>query len=385
MRIYVGGSLRNVPRDPELCRQFAAALGVEVVMRGHVLLSGGRSSLDEAIAAAAHDWLEREGEDPKSRIISYCLKDEKPVHSLGTIRHSALSDWQMNHSELDVPEQIDLAGATIFVAGSEGTFWAKNWASLARKMILGVPRFGGAGEEIYEKELKRLREAAPAQAEDYEALNSLSDDMSGYATEVVRLVERMLTPRNVFAVMSFEPLAKGALHGGFFAREAKAEGAGGHFWHDAVTKPNIITPRHECYPTRTDPATLERDSARTAARVEERGGPADAEAGAVIHTLEWVRIEEFTATTWCGVGRPPCERAWLANAFVAKAVLGLTTTVGLIERLTVDRALRRICGFPLCRKLPSEATFSRAFDEFAEGRLPNGCMRRSSRSTSGMN
>jgi len=89
----------------------------------------------------------------------------------------------------------------------------------------------------------------------------------------------------------------------------------------------------------------------------------------VIHILEWVRIEEFVSASWCGTGRPPHERAWLANAFVAKAVLGLTTTVGLIERLTVDRALRRICGFPLCRKLPSEATFSRAFDEFAEARL----------------
>jgi len=89
----------------------------------------------------------------------------------------------------------------------------------------------------------------------------------------------------------------------------------------------------------------------------------------VIHTLEWVRIEEFTASTWCGVGRPPCERAWLANAFVAKAVLGLTTTAGLIERLTIDRALRRICGFALCKKLPSEATFSRAFEEFAAGCL----------------
>lgn len=89
----------------------------------------------------------------------------------------------------------------------------------------------------------------------------------------------------------------------------------------------------------------------------------------LIHILEWVRVEEFTVASWCGVGRPPHERAWLANAFVAKAVLGLTTTVGLIERLTIDRALRRICGFPLCRKLPSEATFSRAFDEFAEGRL----------------
>lgn len=90
----------------------------------------------------------------------------------------------------------------------------------------------------------------------------------------------------------------------------------------------------------------------------------------VIYTLEWVRIEEFVESSWCGVGRPPHVRAWLANAFVAKSVLKLTTTVGLIERLTIDRALRRICGFSLCKKLPSEATFSRAFDEFAESKLP---------------
>jgi len=89
----------------------------------------------------------------------------------------------------------------------------------------------------------------------------------------------------------------------------------------------------------------------------------------VIYVLEWVRIEEFTESTWCSVGRPPHERAWLANSFVAKTVLGLTTTVGLIERLTIDRALKRICGFPQCKKLPSEATFSRAFEEFAEGHL----------------
>ena len=98
-------------------------------------------------------------------------------------------------------------------------------------------------------------------------------------------------------------------------------------------------------------------------------GPLTPKLEKVIQTLEWVRIEEFTAVSWCGVGRPPFERAWLANAFVAKAVLGLTTTVGLIERLMIDRALRRICGFPLHKTLPSEATFSRAFDEFAEGGL----------------
>jgi IS5 family transposase len=98
-------------------------------------------------------------------------------------------------------------------------------------------------------------------------------------------------------------------------------------------------------------------------------GPLTPKLERVVHILEWVRIEEFTAVSWCGVGRPPFERAWLANAFVAKAVLGMTTTVGLIERLMIDRALRRICGFPLHKALPSEATFSRAFDEFAGGRL----------------
>jgi hypothetical protein len=89
----------------------------------------------------------------------------------------------------------------------------------------------------------------------------------------------------------------------------------------------------------------------------------------VIYVLEWARIEEFADDSWDGIGRPPHVRAWLANAFVAKAVLGITTTVGLVERLTMDRTLRRICGFPPFAKLPSEATFSRAFAQFAEGRL----------------
>jgi hypothetical protein len=37
---------------------------------------------------------------------------------------------------------------------------------------------------------------------------------------------------------------------------------------------------------------------------------------------------------WPGLpGRPPCDRAALARAFVAKAVIGLPTTSMLIERL----------------------------------------------------
>jgi hypothetical protein len=67
----------------------------------------------------------------------------------------------------------------------------------------------------------------------------------------------------------------------------------------------------------------------------------------LIHTLEWVRLEELVPESWCGVGRPAHERTWLANAFVAKSILKCATTVDLIDRLKVDRPLRRICGFPI--------------------------------------
>jgi hypothetical protein len=89
----------------------------------------------------------------------------------------------------------------------------------------------------------------------------------------------------------------------------------------------------------------------------------------LIHMLEWVRLEEFAGSTWRGVGRRPHDRGALANAFVAKAVLGLGTTTALIERLRIDRALKRICGFAVWKRLPDESSFSRAFAEFAEAKL----------------
>ena len=57
----------------------------------------------------------------------------------------------------------------------------------------------------------------------------------------------------------------------------------------------------------------------------------------LIHTLEWVRIEEFTKCAWCGVGCPPAQRAWLANAFVAKSVLGLGNTGALMSQQRVSK------------------------------------------------
>lgn len=98
----------------------------------------------------------------------------------------------------------------------------------------------------------------------------------------------------------------------------------------------------------------------------------------LIHVLEWVRIEEFTQSTWCGVGRPPHERAWLANGFVAKAVLGLTSTAGLIERLTpCGASVVSRCARSCPPKRPSRAP-SRSL---LKAVWPNVCTRHSSRST----
>jgi hypothetical protein len=71
-----------------------------------------------------------------------------------------------------------------------------------------------------------------------------------------------------------------------------------------------------------------------------------------------------------GRGRKPDDRRALARAFVAKAVLSLPTTTALLERLAIDKSLRHICGWETRREVPSEATFSRAFAEFAENGLP---------------
>lgn len=90
----------------------------------------------------------------------------------------------------------------------------------------------------------------------------------------------------------------------------------------------------------------------------------------LIAVLEVARLEAFIQT-WSGLpGRPPADRHALARAFVAKAVLGLPTTGELIERLKVDKTLRRLCGWERPGQVPSEATFSRAFAEFAGSSLP---------------
>jgi len=101
-------------------------------------------------------------------------------------------------------------------------------------------------------------------------------------------------------------------------------------------------------------------------------GPMSEKHGQLMVILDVVRVEEFVSEDPypLSAGRPPADRSALARAFVAKAVLNIPTTVALIDRLKADRVLRRICGWEAGRKIPCEGTFSNAFLEFSEAKLP---------------
>ena len=100
-------------------------------------------------------------------------------------------------------------------------------------------------------------------------------------------------------------------------------------------------------------------------------GPLTAQHERFVVVLEMAGIEAFVQI-WPGLpGRPPKDRHALARAFVAKAVLDLPTTSGLIERLAVDATLRRLCGYERASEVPGESTFSRGFAEFADSSLPS--------------
>ncbi len=90
----------------------------------------------------------------------------------------------------------------------------------------------------------------------------------------------------------------------------------------------------------------------------------------LVMTLELIRLEEFVHTTYGLPGRPPADRTAIGRAFVAKMVYDMPTTRVLLDRLDSDQKLRRICGWEHKHDIPGESTFSRAFAEFAESRLP---------------
>ena len=90
----------------------------------------------------------------------------------------------------------------------------------------------------------------------------------------------------------------------------------------------------------------------------------------LVSALGMISLSRLLPPTRGWKGRPAENRQALATAFLAKAILGLSTTRQLLDRLQVDRTLRSLCGWTSINALPHESTFSRAFAEFSQSELP---------------
>jgi hypothetical protein len=93
---------------------------------------------------------------------------------------------------------------------------------------------------------------------------------------------------------------------------------------------------------------------------------------------EFVRVAELADVDglirkygWKGNGRKPHYRKSIVLAFIAKPIWNFPTTKALIDCLRSGGTLRRLCGWERARDVPSESTFSRAFEEFAKDELPS--------------
>lgn len=99
-------------------------------------------------------------------------------------------------------------------------------------------------------------------------------------------------------------------------------------------------------------------------------GPLSSQLELLTSVLALLPLERLLACRRARTGRLSKDRAALATAYIAKAILNLPTTRDLIGRLRVDAALRRLCGWRQASSLPSESKFSRALAEFAATELP---------------
>src|SRR5712671_649176 len=104
--------------------------------------------------------------------------------------------------------------------------------------------------------------------------------------------------------------------------------------------------------------------------VEKEVGEMGESAKRLTAVLSMIPLARFVPMTRGWNGRPARDRLAIASALVAKAVLNRGTTRQIIDRLKNDEQLRLLCGWKQAKDVPHEATFSRAFAEFAEMELP---------------
>ena len=129
------------------------------------------------------------------------------------------------------PEPVQEADVVIILGGWDGTHYAASWARLANKPIVPVAAFGLAAAEIFEDEVANFdrRPTGRISLEEFQILNRMlqvldADTLNTFARDVLTLAERLITPTDVFVIMSFAE--KGDLKDAYntFVRVCKGAG-----------------------------------------------------------------------------------------------------------------------------------------------------------------
>jgi hypothetical protein len=191
-------------------RSFVAALGREIIGRGHILLGGCRTALDAEVANAAAAMAVQRKIDPRRVIRSWVTKSTTPSHGAGEIVRSRVADWGHVPRGFAFPEPIQEADVVIIVGGWDGTHYAASWARLSNKPLVPVATFGLAAAEIFEDEVSSFerRYSTRLTLDEFQILNRLLPNfdpatVEPFAKDVVALAERLITPTDVFVIMSF--------------------------------------------------------------------------------------------------------------------------------------------------------------------------------------
>lgn len=198
---------------------FVRILAREIIRQNHILIGGAQTALDADAAEAANEVCQEmiargvSGFDPERRIRSFIDPSKQQSHDHGFVGRSTQDSWGMIGREFYIPEPINEADAIILVGGFDGTYQAANWARLANKALVPVSAIsrGMTAQDIFNDERRSYPEKRAALL-DWEVFATLDrviakdateDKLAKLAKDVVQIAEKLVSPKDVFVIMSF--------------------------------------------------------------------------------------------------------------------------------------------------------------------------------------
>lgn len=100
--------------------------------------------------------------------------------------------------------------------------------------------------------------------------------------------------------------------------------------------------------------------------IEDEVGELDENQRLFVRIAESVELVRIAAKYgWCGNGRKPSSRLAMFKLLLVKHVWNFPTTKDALAEVRRAPSMRRLCGWESQSDIPSEATMSRAFGDFA--------------------